>query len=174
MPSAFVICVMPARLLLVAVLLLTACSPPPGASATPTSASPSSAIPPSDGSALSLSAIQRLNRKVGYIAGWTGTGLGLAKTSDGGATWQRLRIPADHLTALRFIDEHIGWAAGFLSRDVAQMACQQAEPAGAQPCKGVVLRTLDGGHTWQTVLAIPTNGVYGEPIRQIQAVDGLR
>jgi photosystem II stability/assembly factor-like uncharacterized protein len=181
MGAAFVISVVPARLLLIGVLLLTACSPQAGASPSPSakiSASPSSTPQPtsttSDGRALSLSAIQRLNTNVGYIAGWTGTGLGLAKTSDGGATWQRVRIPADHLTALRFIDDHVGWAAGFLSRDVAQIACQQAAPAGAQPCKGVVLRTQDGGQTWQTVLAIPTNGVYGEPIRQIQAVDGLR
>jgi len=89
-------------------------------------------------------------------------------------TWQRLPIPADHLTALRFIDEHVGWAAGFLGRNAAQIACSQAAASGTQPCKGVVLRTQDGGETWQTVLAIPTDGVYGEPIRQIQAVDGER
>jgi len=83
---------------------------------------------------MSLSAIQRLNPKVGYIAGWSGTELGLAKTSDGGTTWQRIPMPADHLTALRFIDERIGWAGGFVSRDVAQIACHQAAPAGAQPC----------------------------------------
>jgi photosystem II stability/assembly factor-like uncharacterized protein len=162
--------------------MLAACSPQAGADRSPTgakvSASPSStATPtpaPNDGRTLSLSAIQRLNPNVGYIAGWTGTGLGLAKTSDGGRTWLRLAIPADHLTALRFIDEQVGWAGGFLSRDVAQIACQQAAPPGAQPCKGVVLRTADGGKSWQTVLAIPTNGVYGEPVRQIQAVDGLR
>ena len=41
-----------------------------------------------DGRTLVLSAIQRLNPKVGYIAGWTGTDLGLAKTTDGGATWK--------------------------------------------------------------------------------------
>jgi photosystem II stability/assembly factor-like uncharacterized protein len=98
----------------------------------------------------------------------------MAKTSDGGLTWQRVPIPADRLTALRFINETIGWAAGFVDRDVPQIACQQAAPAGAQPCKGVVLRTQDSGKTWQTVLAIPTNGVYGEPIRQIQAIDGQR
>ena len=175
MRSAFVISVVPARLLLVAVFLLAACSPPAGANPTPTSSkvSPSSTAL-SDGTPLSLSAIQRLSPNVGYIAGWTGTGLGLAKTSDAGRTWQRLPIPADHLTALRFIDERVGWAAGFVSRDVPQIACHQAAPAGAQPCKGVVLRTQDGGKTWQTVLAIPTNGVQGEPIRQIQAVDDQR
>jgi photosystem II stability/assembly factor-like uncharacterized protein len=170
-----------ARLLLIGAFLLAACSPQAGASPSPSakiSASPSltaEATPISgDGVALSLSAIQRLNAGVGYIAGWTGTGVGLAKTSDGGKTWQRLSIPADHLTALRFIDERVGWAGGFVNRDVAQIACQRAAPAGAQPCKGVVVRTEDGGHTWTTVLAVPTNGVYGEPIRQIQAVDAER
>src|SRR3981081_3221218 len=104
MGSAFVICMVGARLLLVAVFLLAACSPPAGMNPSPTgskvSASPSSPGPPTptpnDSTPLSLSAIQRLNVRVGYIAGWTGTGLGLAKTSDGGITWQRLPIPADH------------------------------------------------------------------------------
>jgi photosystem II stability/assembly factor-like uncharacterized protein len=117
-----------------------------------------------------LSAIQRLNPQVGYIAGWTGSGLGLAKTRDGGTTWQRLPIPVSHLTALRFIDERVGWVAGFVNRDVA---CWQAASA-AEPCKGVVLRTEDGGNTWQTVLAIPYDGVQAEAIRQIQAVDAQR
>lgn len=172
---------MSARLLLVAVLLLSACSPQASQHPSPSSkasTSPSSTVlltpAPGDRPPLSLSALQRLNQNVGYVAGWTGTGLGLAKTSDGGKTWQRLPIPADHLTALRFIDEQVGWAGGFVSRDVPQIACQQAAPAGAQSCKGVVLRTQDGGKTWQTALAIPTNAVYGEPIKQIQAVDGLR
>src|SRR5438445_98936 len=163
-------------------MMLAACTPQAGASPTPSAAKVSAPTSPTaeatpilgDGVALSLSAIQRLNQNVGYIAGWTGTGLGLAKTSDGGATWQRLPIPADHLTALRFIDEHVGWAAGFLGRNVAQIACSQAAAPGTQPCKGLVLRTQDGGKTWQTVLAIPTDAVYGEPIRQIQAVDGER
>jgi photosystem II stability/assembly factor-like uncharacterized protein len=136
--------------------------------ATPTA----TAIPtPTEPTPLTLSVIQRLTPQIGYIASWTGSGLGLAKTSDGGATWRRIPIPASHLTALRFIDERVGWVGGFADRDVPQIACQQAAPAGAQPCKGVVLRTEDGGNTWQTVLAIPTNGIMGEPIEQIQAVD---
>jgi photosystem II stability/assembly factor-like uncharacterized protein len=101
-----------------------------------------------------------------------GTGPGLAKTSDGGATWQRVPIPADELSSLRFIDERVGWAAGFVNRDVPQILCREAAPAGVQPCKGVVLRTQDGGQRWETVLAIPTDG--SQSIRQIQAIDGLR
>ena len=119
-----------------------------------------------------LSAIQRLDARVGYVSAWDGTGAGLAKTSDGGVTWQRVPIPADYLTSLRFIDERVGWAVGFVKRDVQQIFCRQAAPAAVQPCKGVVLHTQDGGQHWETVLAIPTDGI--QPIRQIQAVDGLR
>lgn len=168
---------------LLAVLLLAACTPqavhPSPTAPKPTSSPSVAATPiptpiqtPTEAPPLTLSAIQRLTPSVGYIAGWTGTGLGLAKTSDGGTTWHRLPIPVSRLTALRFIDERVGWVGGFADRDVPQIACQQAAPAGAQPCKGVVLRTEDGGNTWQTVLAIPTNGIMGEPIQQIQAVDG--
>jgi photosystem II stability/assembly factor-like uncharacterized protein len=155
--------------LLLAVLMLTACTPEAIVRPTPT---PPPTLPA--GRALTLSAIQRVSPRVGYIAAYDGTGLPLAKTSDGGTTWQRLAVPADHLTSLRFIDEQVGWAGGFVNRDVAQIACQQAAPAGAQPCKGVVLRTEDGGRTWKTVIAIPTNAIIGEPIRQIEAVDAQR
>lgn len=108
------------------------------------------------------------------MSGWTGTGLGLAETSDAGATWQRITIPASRITALRFTDERVGWAGPFVDRDVPQVACQQAAPAGARPCRGVILRTSDGGRTWQETLSIVTDGVQGEPIRQLQAVDGER
>jgi photosystem II stability/assembly factor-like uncharacterized protein len=122
-----------------------------------------------------LTALQRLNPKIGYIAGWTETGGGLAKTADNGVSWQRLTDPAASISAVRFIDERVGWVTGFAFRDVAQVACHQAAPTGTQPCRGVVLRTHDGGRSWQTVLAIPTNGVLGqEVIRQFQAVDGER
>ena len=176
MNEACVVSLVRVRLLLIAVVLVAACSPQPGANPVSPSASVLKGPPPTpkDSTPLSLSAIQRLDARVGYVAGRSGTSLKLAKTSDGGATWQRLPVPADYLTSLRFIDERVGWAGGFVNRDVAQIACQQAAPAGAQPCKGVVVRTEDGGNTWKTVLAIPTNGVQGEPIRQIQAVDGQR
>jgi photosystem II stability/assembly factor-like uncharacterized protein len=116
--------------------------------------------------------MQRLNARVGYVSAWYGTGAALAKTSDGGMTWQRLPIPAFYLTSLRFIDERAGWAAGFVNRENPQILCRQAAPAGVQPCKGVVLRTQDGGQHWETVLGIPSDGI--QPIQQIQAVDGQR
>src|ERR1700694_1723656 len=160
--------------LLVAFLLLAACSPQASVSPSPTaskvSASPSPTAPPtptplpsptplaspSDSTLASLTAIQRLNPRVGYLAGWNGMGGGLAKTSDGGTTWRRIPIPVTYLTSLRFIDERVGWAAGFANRDVPGIGCPQAAPVGAKPCKGVVLRTENGGQSWQRAVAHPT------------------
>src|SRR5438094_20093 len=85
MGTAFVICMMPLRLLVVAVLLLAACSSqtninpsPTGLKVSPSSSATAEATPILGTLALSLSAIQRLNPNVGYIAGWTGTALGRA------------------------------------------------------------------------------------------------
>jgi photosystem II stability/assembly factor-like uncharacterized protein len=121
---------------------------------------------------VSLAAIQRVDSRVGFVSGWTG--LGLAETSDAGATWRRIAIPASRITSLRFIDERVGWAGAFVDRDVPQVACQQAPPTATRPCRGVILRTDDGGRTWQETLSIVTDGVQGDPIRQLQAVDGER
>lgn len=121
---------------------------------------------------ISLSTIQRLDANVGYIASWTGSGPVLARTTDGGATWHAIRVPATRLTSLRFIDVNVGWAGGFIPRDVPQVACQQAPPSASSPCYGVVLRTADGGATWQKSLLIPYYGTYSEPVQQIQAIDG--
>jgi photosystem II stability/assembly factor-like uncharacterized protein len=148
----------------------TSVTPSPAGSLTP---APTPTAPPASGTTLSLAAIQRLNPGVGYLAAWNG-GPGLAKTGDGGATWQRIAIPASYLTALRFIDERVGWVGGFRNRNIQQVSCAQAAPAGATSCAGVVLRTGDGGQTWQEALSIPTDGVEGGPIRQLQAVDGQR
>jgi len=122
-----------------------------------------------------VSAIQRLNEKVGFVAGWTGSSLVFAKTVDAGATWRDLGLPAaGHVSGLRFVDEKVGWAIGFFLRDVPQVACQQAAPAGAKPCRGVALRTTDGGVSWQEVLTVPTDAVTGEPMIALQAVDADR
>ncbi len=95
----------------------------------------------------------------------------LAKTSDAGATLQRLNIPATQIRVLRFIDENVGWATGFVVPDVP--SCQKVPPSGASPCRGAVARTEDGGQTWQEALSIPGDGFYAEPVQQLQAIDGL-
>lgn len=157
---------------------VTACvSSPVSVKTSPVIASPSfdassaPTISPA-GTPVSLSTIQRLDLNVGYIASWTGAGPVLARTKDGGSTWQTINVPAARLTSLRFVDSNVGWAGGFIPRDVPQVACQQAPPSASSPCYGVVLRTVDGGATWQRSLLIPYYGTYGEPVQQIQAIDG--
>src|SRR4029077_8421346 len=125
------------------------------------------------GAPVSLSAIQPLDPNVGYIASWTGAGPVLARTMNGGVTWQTLSVPAARLTSLRFIDANVGWAGGFIPRDVPQVACEQAPPTASSPCYGAVLRTQDGGSTWQKSLLIADDGVHEDPVIQIQAIDAF-
>jgi photosystem II stability/assembly factor-like uncharacterized protein len=117
-------------------------------------------------------AIQRLDVRTGFVVGWIGTGLGLGRTSDGGATWQRTAIPVTSITALRFVDERTGWAGGFVQRDAPQTACWQAPPTGTAECHGTVIRTEDGGQTWQETLSTGWDGARGDTVRQLEAVDG--
>jgi photosystem II stability/assembly factor-like uncharacterized protein len=163
--------------LVIAAVILVGCSSTArtGASASPStvqgssrlSAASPSANPSQTNRSLSLSAIQRLNAQVGFIASWRGRDLGLAKTTDAGASWKRLDVPTSTLTKLRFIDEQTGWVSGLIDR--GQPGCD-----GSQPCQGVVLRTQDAGQSWQTVFKLPTNGIVQDPILQLQAVDGQR
>ncbi|HYL07637.1 MAG TPA: hypothetical protein VEU76_03755, partial [Candidatus Udaeobacter sp.] len=121
---------------------------------------------------LSLATIQRLDARVGFIASWFGGGPPLARTQDDGASWQRIAVPDVQVTALRFIDVNVGWIAGLIPRPVQGIACQQAAPSGVAPCYGAVLRTQDGGLTWQRSLLIPYYGTYSYPVQQIEAIDG--
>lgn len=150
----------------------TASKSPAPATPSIAAASPDTAPPPTNDNPLTLAAIQRVDPRTGFVTGWTGTGLGLARTLDAGASWQRIVVPADPITTLRFIDANVGWAGGFIPRDVPQVGCAQAAPPGTSACLGVVLRTVDGGRTWQQTLAIPDDGVNGDPVVQLQAIDG--
>jgi len=134
--------------------------------------SPAPTPSPTNDNPLTLAAIQRVDSSTGFVTGWTGTGLGLARTLDAGASWQRIVVPTDQITSLRFIDANVGWAGGLIPRNIPQVACAQAAPPGTSSCIGVVLRTADGGRTWQQTLAIPDDGVNGDPVVQLQAIDG--
>ncbi len=164
----------------------TACSPgasvartevPPTAAAIPTThvsiASAAREASPSAGG-LAVSAIQRLDSERGYVAAWTGSGVGLASTTDGGQTWTRIAVPAAHLSSLRFIDSVTGWVGGFALPDTPQTGCNGTPPNGDRGCRGVVLRTEDGGQSWQDVLDTPSAPGGAEPVIGLQAVDGLR
>jgi photosystem II stability/assembly factor-like uncharacterized protein len=156
---------------------MVACASAPVSVKTSPLASPSAAmsseptISPAE-APLSLSTIQRLDAYVGYIASWTGAGPVLARTTDGGSTWQTIPVPAARLTSLHFIDPRVGWAGAFIEREVPQVACEQAPPTASSPCYGAVLRTQDGGATWQKSLLVPYQGTYPDPVLEVQAIDG--
>jgi hypothetical protein len=79
----------------------------------------------------------------------------LARTDDAGATWTDISPPLQLVTAIRFVDARVGWVAGL-----------QTDGESA------VLRTVEGGATWQRVLVAPTApGDY--PPLQLQAIDSL-
>lgn len=130
--------------------------------------------PTSGGTQLSLASIQRLDARVGFIAAWTGGGPRLARTIDGGLTWQTIAVPTARITSLRFIDVNVGWVGGSIPRGMPGVACQQAPSTATSTCYGVVLRTQDGGVTWQKALLVPDYGTYGDRVLQIQAIDGER
>ena len=115
-----------------------------------------------------VAAVQRLGTQVGYIVGSDGDCTGIFRTSDGGAHWQRLARIDGAITGVRFVDQRVGWATAQVMRDVPRIGCRNAPPG---PCRGLVLRTLDGGRTWQEVLSIPTQESR-TAIWQLQAVDG--
>lgn len=141
--------------ILLAVWLTASCAPQHVAQSTPSSAhAPSPVVADSPvPDALWLGAIQRLDSGSGFIATWNGTGPALARTSDGGLTWQAIGVPDMRITTLRFIDSKVGWIAG-LSAD-----------------KQLVLRTQDGGASWQQALVV-SNAPGADPLLQIQAVNG--
>ena len=153
-------------------VVTTTSSPTVPASPPPPGATPASPPPPSPTTTPSpeLAAIQLLTARVGFVSGYNTSGL--AKTTDGGATWQHLPIPRTQVQSIRFIDQTVGWVVGFKSRDVPSYSCQQAAPVAVSRCQGVVLNTRDGGATWAESLSIPTDGIMGNPIRQLQAVRG--
>jgi len=141
--------------MLLAMCVTASCATQQVARPTP-STSPASSPQAADSpvpASLWLGTIQRLDSRTGLVAAWNGTGPALARTSDGGLTWQAIPVPDMRITSLRFIDSKIGWIAGF-SAD-----------------KQLVLRTQDGGATWQQALVVP-NAPGADPLLQIQAVDG--
>lgn len=184
------------RIVVLALVLAAACSGPVATPSPtpPASPSPSPTVAPTDAptatpvpspsptsepsgtppvARVEIRQIQQLTERVGFAAVSDGPGSALWKTSDAGAHWARLAVPANtRIDRLRFIDEQSGWALGFVVRDQPQAGCQQASSAAA--CRSVVLTTDDGGRSWTERMSIPVDPNGGtETIRELQATDAL-
>jgi photosystem II stability/assembly factor-like uncharacterized protein len=73
-----------------------------------------------------LYAVEFVNDKVGFIAGYSGS---VFKTEDGGETWGAIYIGVNELIRhMSFVDESNGWAVGH---------------------RGSILHTADGGLSWE-------------------------
>lgn len=122
-------------------------SPQPSANLVVASQSPES-------NPLWIGTIQRLDARTGFIATVNHSGPVLARTDDAGATWQEITTPLELVTTIRFIDARVGWVAGLKSDK-----------------ESAVLRTVDGGATWQVALRVPA-APGGYPPLGLQAIDG--
>lgn len=86
-----------------------------------------------------LSSIQFIDRKHGWA---TGSGNVLIRTSDGGTSWETLRLPIymDY-SKVRFVNSQVGYVAG-------SIGYKDRKTGYIVP--GVeILRTMDGGKTWR-------------------------
>ncbi len=80
-----------------------------------------------------LYAIDFPTADVGFAAGYLGT---IARTSDGGRSWQNLTSPTNNtLLSVSFVDANTGWIVGQ---------------------NGTIIHTLNGGNSW-TIEPSPTN-----------------
>ncbi len=114
-----------------------------------------------------LFAVEFVNPKVGFIAGYSGTFL---RTRDGGKNWEAFYIGRNELIRrLSFVDENTGWAVGhrgtiFHTEDAGQTWEIQKELTGIYirdvdffdhdngwvvGHDGHIWNTIDGGSTWQ-------------------------
>ena len=93
-----------------------------------------------------LHSIYFLDAKRGWIAGSNGT---LLMTTDGGATWKKAAKPSeDNLRDVFFTDENNGWLLA--ERDIFKLK-------SAGEARSVLLRTTDGGATWERTGVFPTS-----------------
>jgi RHS repeat-associated protein len=87
--------------------------------------------------------IQMLDEFKGYLAGQVGTRGYLFRTTDGGATWNRVNglVGAD-FKKIKMLTSTIGFAVG---------------------TKGTLLKTIDGGQSWDLINLFPATGTLSPP-----------
>jgi photosystem II stability/assembly factor-like uncharacterized protein len=120
------------------------------------------------------STVRRKLQFVSSSTGWMSSGVGLSKTSDGGATWSTPASEMSGVDDFHFVDADHGWAISggqflFHSTNGGSSWVRQFDlPGYARAVRfidtqvgvvgrfdGSILRTEDGGATWQTR---PTGG----------------
>ncbi len=120
-----------------------------------------------------------VNEQVAYGAGTNDPGLpgpGVIKTTNGGASWQLIDMSqyADNLIDIYFIDENKGFVVGGKIQDQCPINYAAYPPPRLiryAQLKPVVLRTLDGGVTWENMAATTTGFRCGEWGWKIQFID---
>ena len=91
-----------------------------------------------------VQAIDFVSRTNGWVAVDDAAGRALLRTTDGGDHWERLALARGSTGELKFVDAKIGWLSGSID-----------DPTGClgANCSQAVLRTTDGGSTWQQAFA---------------------
>jgi photosystem II stability/assembly factor-like uncharacterized protein len=93
-----------------------------------------------------LHGVHFIDHKHGWVAGSGGT---LLETIDGGATWKKVSASTgETLRDVFFIDDHTGWLVA--ERDVYKLKTNDE-------ARSYLLRTGDGGLTWQPVYLAGTD-----------------
>lgn len=88
-----------------------------------------------------LKAVHFVDADHGWIAGGSGTFL---KTTDGGKTWQREKVTRDNIRDVVFTDRENGW-----------LLCEQSIFGPGIESPTYILRTQNGGSTWEKVSIEP-------------------
>ena len=98
-----------------------------------------------------LHLLQFTSKQIGYIAGgfeFDGSDGGtLAKTTDGGNTWQTINYPFDDILSISFVNDSIGYIS----------MLTESGSIGNVYVGSKFIKTTDGGNTWQVIAQTPND-----------------
>ena len=99
--------------------------------------------------------VKFVSAQTGYICGDMGY---IIKTTNGGDLWVKQDVPTEmSMDGLFFLDALTGWAAGGMVGDPSRAGldpinARRAQVAGSKAYGGIILKTTDGGATWDILL----------------------